>query len=175
MKKLITTIIKNIELILPIRQYENIIGSILKERHKTLATTESCTGGLVSSLLTDVSGSSEYIFANFVTYSNEAKMKYLNVKEETLKTYGAVSEQTAKEMVAGLLNVTNSDYALATTGIAGPTGGSKEKPIGLMYLGLASKNEIIVKKILQPEFLDRKTIKKIFAKEALKELYLFIK
>ena len=154
---------------------ENAVARLLIQNGKTLAIAESCTGGLLSSLMTDISGSSAFIKANFVTYANEAKMKYLNVKEETLKTYGAVSEQTAKEMVAGLLNVTNSDYALATTGIAGPTGGSKEKPIGLMYLGLASKNEIIVKKILQPEFLDRKTIKKIFAKEALKELYLFIK
>lgn len=154
---------------------EKLIGKILHERKKTLATTESCTGGLVSSLLTDVSGSSEYIFANFVTYSNEAKSKYLGVKEETLREFGAVSEQTAKEMAEGLLKVSECDYALATTGIAGPTGGSKEKPVGLMYIGLAKENETKVIKINQSPDLYRRIMKAAFAKEALKQLYLFIK
>ena len=106
---------------------ENTIGKLLREKGKTVAVTESCTGGLVSSLLTDVSGSSEYIMANFVTYSNEAKMKYLGVSEETLEKHGAVSPETAKEMVEGLLKNTDCDFAIATTGIAGPTGGTDEK------------------------------------------------
>ncbi|MCR5260447.1 MAG: CinA family protein [Candidatus Gastranaerophilales bacterium] len=154
---------------------ENSIGKILRERGKTVATTESCTGGLVSSLLTDVSGSSEYIFANFVTYSNEAKSKYLGVKEETLAEFGAVSEQTAKEMAEGLLKVSGCDYALATTGIAGPTGDTADKPIGLMYVGIADKNETKVIKINQPPALYRRIMKIAFAKEALKQLYLFIR
>ena len=153
---------------------ENSVGKILHERKKTVATTESCTGGLVSSLLTDVSGSSEYILANFVTYSNEAKSKYLGVKEETLKQYGAVSEQTAREMAEGLLKATGCDYALATTGIAGPTGGSAEKPVGLMYVGLANGQETKVIKVNQSPCLYRRIMKIAFAKEALKQLYLFI-
>ena len=98
-----------------------LAGKILAERNKTISVAESCTGGLLSSLLTDVSGSSSYIKANFVTYANEAKSKYLGVSEETLEKYGAVSVQTAGEMVKGLLQSTGTDYAIATTGIAGPT------------------------------------------------------
>lgn len=154
---------------------ENKIGKILLERKKTLATTESCTGGLVSSFLTDVSGSSNYIFSNFVTYSNEAKMKYLGVKEETLEKYGAVSEQTAKEMAEGLLKLTNCNYAIATTGIAGPTGATENKPVGLMYIGLSDGINTKVIKINQPPELYRRVMKIAFAKVALKELYLFIR
>ena len=167
--------LKKIELFFEGSKVETAIGKFLREIEKTVATTESCTGGLVSSLLTDVSGSSEYIFANFVTYSNEAKMKYLGVSKETLDKYGAVSEQTAKEMAEGLLKVSGCDFALATTGIAGPTGGSPEKPVGLMYIGIADKKETKIVKVLQPETLQRKTMKAVFAKQALKELYSFIK
>lgn len=164
-----------IELFFEGNKVETAIGKFLRKNKKTVATTESCTGGLVSSLLTDVSGSSEYIFANFVTYSNEAKMKYLGVSKETLDKYGAVSKQTAKEMAEGLLKVSDCDFALATTGIAGPTGGSPEKPVGLMYIGIANKKETKIVKVLQPETLQRKTMKAVFAKQALKELYSFIK
>lgn len=167
--------LKKIELFFEGSKVETAIGKFLRENKKTVATTESCTGGLVSSLLTDVSGSSEYIFANFVTYSNKAKMKYLGVSKETLDKYGAVSEQTAKEMAEGLLKVSGCDFALATTGIAGPTGGSPEKPVGLMYIGIADKKETKIVKVLQPENLQRKTMKAVFAKQALKELYSFIK
>lgn len=102
-------------------------------------------------------------------------MKYLGVSKETLDKYGAVSEQTAKEMAEGLLKVSGCDFALATTGIAGPTGGSPEKPVGLMYIGIADKKETKIVKVLQPETLQRKTMKAVFAKQALKELYSFIK
>ena len=119
---------------------EKKLGEVLRRNNFRVSSAESCTGGLVSSLLTDISGSSEYITENIVTYSNEAKKKYLHVKEETLSSFGAVSEQTAAEMAEGLKNQTGSDYAAATTGIAGPTGGSYEKPVGLMYIGLANKN-----------------------------------
>ena len=167
--------LKKIELFFEGNKVETAIGKFLRENKKTVATTESWAGGLVSSLLTDVSGSSEYIFANFVTYSNEAKMKYLGVSKETLDKYGAVSKQTAKEMAEGLLKVSDCDFALATTGIAGPTGGSPEKPVGLMYIGIANKKETKIVKVLQPETLQRKTMKAVFAKQALKELYSFIK
>lgn len=154
---------------------ENNIGKFLHDNKKTIATTESCTGGLVSSLLTDISGSSEYVTANFVTYSNQAKMKYLGVKEETLAKYGAVSEQTAKEMAEGLFKNTDCNYALATTGIAGPTGGSSEKPVGLMFIGMTDGINTKVVKINKNQKLFRRIMKLSFAKEALKQFYLYIK
>ncbi len=175
MKNLFINFAKIVEIITENPFPENKIGEILRERNQTLSTTESCTGGLVSSLLTDVSGSSEYIFSNFVTYSNEAKMKYLGVKKETLEKYGAVSEQTAGEMAEGLLKATGTTFAMATTGIAGPTGGSDEKPVGLMYIGLSDGINTKVVEVLQPSVLQRRLMKIAFAKEALKELYFFIK
>ena len=147
--------------------YEKEIAKFLIRKNLTAAAAESCTGGLISSLLTDVSGSSAYIKSNFVTYSNEAKEKYLFVSKETLEKYGAVSEQTAYEMAEGLLKQTEANFALGITGIAGPTGGSKEKPVGLAYLGVACKAETVVKKILMPAFLPRKFMKFCFAKKAL--------
>ncbi len=145
------------------------------DKGKTVAVAESCTGGLISSLLTDVSGSSEYIKENFVTYANEAKTTYLGVSEETLKKYGAVSPETAKEMVEGLLKNTDCDFAIATTGIAGPTGGTEEKPVGLMYLGLASRVDVKIIKIQQPKELYRRIMKIAFAKQALNEFLQFIR
>lgn len=156
-------------------KYEISVGKLLIKCNKTISTAESCTGGLISSLLTDLSGSSAYIKANFVTYANEAKAKYLNVSEETLNTYGAVSPQTAEEMVNGLLNTTNCDYALATTGIAGPTGGSKEKPVGLVYIAIGTKNKITTVKYNVKSKYPRILIKYLFAKQAVKKLYEFIK
>ena len=154
---------------------ENTTGKILHEKKKTVAVTESCTGGLISSLLTDVSGSSDYILANFTTYSNEAKMKYLGVQKETLDNFGAVSEQTAKEMAEGLLKATGCDFAIATTGIAGPTGGSSEKPVGLMYIGISDGNNTKVLKINKSPKLYRRIMKISFAKEAVKQLNTFIR
>lgn len=147
---------------------QNTAGKFLIENKKIISVAESCTGGLVSSLLTDVSGSSSYIKANFVTYANEAKMEYLGVQESTLKTEGAVSEQTAKEMVEGLLKRTNSDYAIATTGIAGPTGGTAQKPVGLVYIGIGSKENIKVYKYNVNPKEPRILIKYLFAQKALK-------
>lgn len=153
---------------------ENKIAEILIKKNKTLAVAESCTGGLVSSLLTDVSGSSEYTKINFVTYSNEAKHKYLGVKNETLEKYGAVSEQVAAEMAEGLIRNTGADYALATTGIAGPTGGSEQKPVGLIYIGTASKKSVKAHKYNAVSYLDRREIKKDFASKALNLIFDFI-
>ena len=123
---------KNIEILEKIKV-------ILTENKLSLSTAESCTGGLISSYLTDVSGASAYIFQNFVTYSNEAKNKILGVKKSTLDKYGAVSENTAYEMSEGLLNM--ADTSIATTGILGPTGGSIEKPVGLCYISLGIKKD----------------------------------
>ena len=154
---------------------ESAVGAWLVKNSKTLSVAESCTGGLLSSLMTDVSGSSAYIKANFVTYANEAKEQYLSVQSDTLAKYGAVSVQTAEEMVHGLLKNTGSDYAIATTGIAGPTGGTKEKPVGLVYIGVGKSDSVrVVKYNVNPKY-PRLLIKYMFAKKAVACLNEFIK
>ena len=154
--------------------FEKKIAKILNKKSYTISTAESCTGGLISSMLTDVSGSSNFIKANFVTYANEAKEKYLFVKNETLAQFGAVSENTAYEMAEGLKRQTNADITIGITGIAGPTGGSKEKPVGLAYVGISDKYKTVVKKIKMPSFLPRKFMKYCFAKKALCYLKIFL-
>lgn len=104
-----------------------------------LATAESCTGGLVAAALTDVAGSSDVFDRGFVTYSNEAKIAMLSVSEATIATYGAVSSQTAAEMAHGAVENSLADIAVSITGIAGPGGGSTEKPVGLVWFGLATR------------------------------------
>ena len=153
---------------------EKKIGKILKEKGLSIATTESCTGGLLSSKLTDVSGSSDYIHMNLVTYSNEAKHKMLGVKLETLEKYGAVSEECAYEMAYGLHKLTNADICVSTTGIAGPTGGSKEKPVGLMYGSIYTKNKSETFKILLPPNTPRTEMKEGFVKAVLEKVYTFL-
>ena len=147
---------------------EEELGQILKEKKLTIATAESCTGGLVSSRLTDVSGSSEYIMLNFVTYANEAKNSVLGVSWDILNNFGAVSEQCAQAMAEGLQRATGCDVALCTTGIAGPTGGSADKPVGLMYVSLKYNGIVTVKEIRLPEATPRIIMKQKFADEALK-------
>ena len=147
---------------------EEEIGQILKEKNLTIATAESCTGGLVSSKLTDVSGSSDYVKLNFVTYANEAKNKILGVSWDILNTYGAVSEQCAQAMADGLNKITGCDVALCTTGIAGPTGGTEDKPVGLVYISVKYKNIITIKEIKMPPTTPRIKMKEIFTQEALK-------
>ena len=147
---------------------EEILAKLLIESHLTIATAESCTGGLLSSKLTDISGSSEYIKLNFVTYSNEAKNEILGVNWEILDTYGAVSEQCAQAMVEGLQAKTRCDIALCTTGIAGPTGGSAEKPVGLVYIGAKYKNITTIKEIKLSSDIPRIQMKEEFANQALK-------
>lgn len=139
-----------------------------------VSVAESCTGGLISSILTDISGSSAFIKQNFVTYSNNAKEKYLSVNSETLSKKGAVSSEVARQMALGLIKNTNSDFALATTGVAGPTGGTPEKPVGLVYIGIADKTSVKTIKYNVFRFLPRKIIKYLFAKKALKELEKFV-
>ena len=148
------------------------IAQFLIENKMSIAVAESCTGGLISSMLTDVSGSSSFVKANFVTYANEAKTKLLGVSEEILSTHGAVSVQTANAMVKGLLGIDIAgefpDFAIATTGIAGPTGGTLQKPVGLVYIGLASKNLVKVEKYMVNPLYPRFLIKYLFAQKALK-------
>ena len=111
------------------------VVKMLAERKMTISAAESCTGGLFAALITNVSGASEVLNESFVTYANSAKMKYLGVKGETLEKHGAVSYETAFEMADGLRKNTGADVTVGITGIAGPTGGTKEKPVGLVYIG----------------------------------------
>ena len=124
-----------------------VLGKKLLEQHKTLAFAESCTGGLASSLVTDVAGSSEYLVGSAVTYTNEAKHKLLEVQEATLTNYGAVSEQTAYEMAQGVRKLFGSDFGVGITGNAGP-GGSEGKPVGLVYIAVATGREVYCKEYL---------------------------
>ncbi|MFA5527812.1 MAG: nicotinamide-nucleotide amidohydrolase family protein, partial [Peptostreptococcales bacterium] len=123
----------------------DVVARKLIERNISIATAESCTGGGLASALTDIPGISQVFHSGYVTYSNEAKMDTLGVKEETLHTYGAVSEETAVEMAEGLFKKTKSDLCIAITGIAGPGGGTATKPVGLTYIALKYKDKTICK------------------------------
>ena len=125
---------------------ERVVGDLLIKNKLKISTAESCTGGMIASRLVSISGISNAFLEGAVTYSNEAKVRTLNVKEETLKKYGAVSEETAREMAEGMAKRTGSDIAVVTTGIAGPGGGTEEKPVGLVYIGLYYKGEVFVYK-----------------------------
>lgn len=123
---------------------EEVVFKILKHKNLKVAFCESCTGGLISSRFTRIPGASEVFDRGIVTYSIKSKIEELNVKEETIKKYGAVSEQTALEMAKGLIDKTGVDIGLSITGLAGPTNGNEEKPIGLVYIGIATRNNSIV-------------------------------
>lgn len=151
-----------------------IIATTLINKKLTIATAESCTGGLLSSKLTDISGSSKYTYLNFVTYSNDAKQKILRVRKDTLDTFGAVSEECAYEMAKGLAQVTNADICISTTGIAGPTGGSDDKPVGLMYSTIYTKTKSITYQINLPPNIPRKEMKEQFTLAVLSKLLEFI-
>ena len=125
---------------------EGVLGEKLRTKNLTIAVAESCTGGLIGKRLTDNAGSSEYFLGSITAYSNQLKTTLLNVSDETLIKYGAVSEKTALEMATGIKNKTGSDIGLSTTGISGPGGGTETKPAGLVYIGLATPEKSIVKK-----------------------------
>jgi len=116
-----------------------LVGARLKQRGLKLATAESCTGGWVAQAVTAISGSSAWFDCGFVTYSNEAKQGLLGVREETLRDFGAASEETAREMAAGALARSRAQVTLAITGIAGPTGGTQDKPVGTVCFAWARK------------------------------------
>lgn len=120
------------------KKAQNVV-QYLKAKKRTAATAESCTGGLLSGAVTAVSGASEVFGYGVCTYANEAKIGLLSVKPETLAAYGAVSEQTAKEMAAGIRALSGADYGVSTTGIAGPGGGTPDKPVGTVWIGISSE------------------------------------
>ena len=126
---------------------EEVAGEALTQRGLTVATAESCTGGLVAAKLVNYPGISSALGEAHVTYANEAKIRYCGVKPETLEVFGAVSEQTAREMAQGLRERSGADIAVSTTGIAGPSGGTKEKPVGLVYVGCADQSGVRVERL----------------------------
>ena len=144
---------------------EEVLVKKLNDNGKTIAVAESCTGGLIANLLTNIPGASQTLLEGFVTYSNEAKIKRLGVRKSTLEKWGAVSKETAGEMVKGVLNVTDADIAIAVTGIAGPGGATPSKPVGLVYIAVGSDSQI---KVNECHFTgDRLRVKTLSAKTAL--------
>lgn len=136
---------------------EEVVVNSLTERSMTLATAESCSGGLISNRITDVSGSSQVFLMGICSYSNESKISLLGVDRKLIEEYGAVSEQVACAMAEGVRKLSGADFGIAVTGIAGPTGGSDEKPVGLVYFGLADGDETFSKRMVLPG--DRQNIK----------------
>ena len=122
------------------------LGRELRARGLTISCAESCTGGLLTSTLTDIPGSSAYVMGSVVSYSNEVKSRVLGVSDETLSLYGAVSEETAREMAEGVRRLMQTDIGVGITGIAGPDGGSAEKPVGLIYIAATDRTHTIVEK-----------------------------
>jgi PncC family amidohydrolase len=120
----------------------------LTSGHKTLATAESCTGGLIAHALTDVPGASEWFKGGVIAYANEAKTSFLAVPAALIKDHGAVSAPVAKAMAEGARKRFKTDFAIATTGIAGPTGGTAQKPVGLVFIAVASAKKTVIKKFL---------------------------
>ena len=143
------------------------IVKLLTKKKLTLSFAESCTGGLLASSITSISGSSKVFNMGLVTYSNNAKVKLLQVPKKTITKYGAVSHETCLSMVKNLSKISKANISISITGVAGPNGGSKAKPVGLVYIGLKKGNKIIVKKNL---FKSKKriSIQKATAKQALK-------
>lgn len=149
---------------------EAVVGHLLKQQQATVAVAESCTGGLVAHLLTNVPGSSGWFLAGAVAYANSAKEKLLGVSSATLEQHGAVSEAVVAEMALGICHQTGATYGLATSGIAGPDGGTPDKPVGLVCLGLAGPNGLIRTRQLEYRFTSRAMNKALFAMAALDTL-----
>ncbi|PYJ25248.1 MAG: hypothetical protein DME91_04900 [Verrucomicrobia bacterium] len=143
---------------------EELIVKLLTKRNATLAISESCTGGLLAHRITNVPGASNVFVAGYVCYANEAKINMLDVDPDLIAKHGAVSELVARMMADGARGHARSTYAVATTGIAGPTGGSPDKPVGTVYIALASSNETTAKKLFFPS--DRETFKQLTAQAA---------
>ncbi len=136
---------------------EEVVVKMLTASRQTIAVAESCTGGMIANRITNVSGSSEVFIDGCVTYSNESKVRLLGVREETLKAHGAVSEEVAREMAEGVRVRSRTDFGISTTGIAGPTGGTPEKPVGLVYIGFATPERTEVQRHVLT--FDRETFK----------------
>jgi nicotinamide-nucleotide amidase len=148
---------------------EKLIGDLLRKKRWTLSIAESCTGGLICDRLTNVSGSSDYFEGSMVTYSNESKAKHLGIPLNYIKRYGAVSPQVAKKMAQGVRKAFHTTFGLSTTGVAGPTGGTKRAPIGRVFIGLASgRRTWVLKEDLKGS---RKEIKRKASEKALQFFY----
>ena len=144
---------------------EEVVGDLLRARGYTISTAESCTGGLVAGKITEVPGSSDYFLEGVVSYSNESKIRILGVPEAMIIEHGAVSEPVAKAMAEGVRKLANSTYGIGITGIAGPGGGTEEKPVGLVYIALADDSQTTVRKLIFPG--DRQFIRTLAVNSAL--------
>jgi nicotinamide-nucleotide amidase len=147
---------------------EEVLVKMLTKKKQTLATAESCTGGLLANRITNVAGASAVLLAGYVVYANEAKTDILGVDPKLIEKHGAVSEEVARCMAGGARKRARSTYALATTGVAGPSGGSEEKPVGTVYVALADENDTKIKKLFFPS--DRETFKQLTAQAAFEML-----
>lgn len=153
-------------------EMDNVVAKLLVENNTTISVAESCTGGLVAASLINYPGISKVLLEGCVTYSNEAKMKRLGVKKETLDNFGAVSTQTAEEMAKGVAEYLGSDIGISTTGIAGPGGGTAEKPVGLVYFGVYYRGKnFAVKRIFSG---DRRKVRERATREALNQVRLLL-
>jgi len=148
---------------------EKLIGELLRERRWTLSIGESCTGGLICDRITNVSGSSDYFMGGMINYSNESKEKHLGVPLDDIKKYGAVSPQVAKKMAQGVRKAFGTTFGLSTTGVAGPTGGTKRSPIGRVFIGFSDTRKTWVKKLDLKG--SRREIKEKATKKALQFYY----
>lgn len=151
---------------------EKVLGKKLLLRHKTIATAESCTGGSIASLISSVAGSSAYYLGSIISYSCDVKESMLDVKKETLNTDGAVSEETVKEMLSGLLQKIDADFGIAVSGIMGPSGGTDEKPVGTVWVAVGNKEKCVTKKFNHR--FDRKKNTEITSVMALNMMRIFI-
>jgi len=151
---------------------EEVVGKLLLEKGKTISVAESCTGGLIGKKFTNVSGSSQWFERGVISYSNRAKMELLDIPGDILEKYGAVSEKVAILMAEGIRKISKTDYGLSATGIAGPTGGTKEKPVGLVYIGFAHESGSFTQKSIFGE--DRNTNRERTAQAALNLVRLFL-
>jgi len=149
-------------------ELQSILIRLLTERKQTLAVAESCTGGRIADRLTNVPGASAVFLCGFVTYNNNAKESFLGVRPETLAAHGAVSEPVVREMAEGARRRGGADFGLAVTGIAGPTGGSAEKPVGTVFIALATAQQTFVLNPMNP--YDRETFKQVTSQQALELL-----
>ncbi len=129
------------------KSLESAIGEVLREHKMTIATAESCTGGLISHKLTSIPGSSDYFTGSIIAYAYEAKIKHLKVKPDTLEQFGAVSEECVREMISGILAAMDADYGISISGIAGPGGGTENKPVGTIWIAVGSKYKTVTRKI----------------------------
>jgi nicotinamide-nucleotide amidase len=150
------------------------LQKLLRLKNKKLTTAESCTGGLIASKITQISGSSDIFNGGLVAYSNDIKLKYLGVSQQFLDNFGAVSEKVVMQMLDGALQMFNSDFAVAVSGIAGPNGGSEQKPVGTVVIGIGSKNGFKKTKVYHFKG-NREQIQIQSANKALKKLKKLVK